>query len=505
MKKTSIIILLAVLACSSCKKGLDPEIYGSLSPTNFPKTESDFELYTLEVYKPFTSKWGYSDGGISQNLFYGYEHSNVQYNDASTDLMAVSGAAGLFEEISRANFSILKTQGTNSHIEKTRFITKITQIISDVENATTISAAAKKQFLGEARAARGMLMYYLLTMYGPVPVILDVSKIGTEAENDLTRPTEAVYAAATAEDLRFAADNLIKSPTQYGRFNKGLALAFLMRLYLWEKDYTKAEQVGREIQTLGYGLVNNYMSLFRSATEKNNETIFAITTDASANGNGPLANMNAYSWYNFPIDFKGITQSGGWLGPNAFFSASWQFYDSFDPADARRQMLIPQYTAVNSNGGVPTGTQRNRTNMSGAVIVKYPDDESSSFARGNDIPIVRYADVMLMLAEAINQNSGPTIEAQKLVNDVRARSGLGVLPATDVASKQAFSDAILRERGWELFFEGWRRIDLIRFGKWSTALATVGKTPSSTNGLLPIPQYKIDASGKKLSQTPGYQ
>ena len=345
-----------------------------------------------------------SDGGISQNLLYGYEHSNVQYNDASTDLMAVSSAAGLFQEISRANFSTLKTQGTSSHIEKIRFITKISQIISDIENATTISATAKNQFLGEARVARGMLMYYLLTMYGPVPVILDASKIGTEAENDLTGPDEATYVAAASQDFRYAADNLVKSPLQYGRFNKGLALAFLMRLYLWEKDYVKAEQVGREIQTIGYSLVANYMSLFRSATEKNNETIFAITTDPAANGNGLLGNMNAYSWYTFPVDFKGVTQSGGWLGPNAFFTASWQFFDSFDPIDARRQMLIPQYTAVNSNGGVPAGSQRNRSNMSGAVIMKYPDDETSSFARGNDIPIVRYADIMLMLAEAINQN-----------------------------------------------------------------------------------------------------
>ena len=348
MKKISFALLFTVLVCSSCKKGLDPKIDGTLAPANFPKTEADFELYTLEVYKPFTSKWGYSDGGISQNLFYGYEHSNVQYNDASTDLMAVSSAAGLFQEISRANFSTLKTQGTSSHIEKIRFITKISQIISDIENATTISATAKNQFLGEARVARGMLMYYLLTMYGPVPVILDASKIGTEAENDLTRPDEAAYVAAASQDLRYAADNLVKSPPQYGRFNKGLALAFLMRLYLWEKDYVKAEQVGREIQTLGYSLVANYMSLFRSATEKNNETIFAITTDPAANGNGLLGNMNAYSWYTFPVDFKGVTQSGGWLGPNAFFTASWQFYDSFDPIDARRQMLIPQYTAVNS-------------------------------------------------------------------------------------------------------------------------------------------------------------
>ena len=341
-------------------------------------------------------------------------------------------------------------------------------------------------------------------MYGPLPVILDPNLIGTEAENDLTRPQRSVYVNAIIKDLRDAANVLEKSPAQYGRFNKGLALTYLMRTYLNEKEWSNAELTGREIVDLGYSLVSNYKSLFVPSTERNTETIYAISTDASANGNGPLGNMNAYSWYSYPVDFPGITQNGGWLGPNAFFTASWEFYDSFDPADKRRELLVSTYTTINNRGGIPTGGTRDRSNMSGPVIMKYPDVETSSFARGNDIPLARYADVLLMLAEAINNQDGPTTEAVNMVNLVRSKhGGLNDLQAADTATKEAFAAAILKERGWDLFFEGYRRIDLIRFGKWNEALQSVGKTPGAP--LFPVPEYKIQQSNNKLSQTDGWQ
>lgn len=503
MKKIVIIFNLLVLFVA-CDKGLEPEIYGSLTPANFPKTESEYELYMLQVYKPFTSKWGYTDGGISQNLFWGYEYCNAQLNDACTDLMAVSGHQSFFQEISKANFSIMKNENTKSHIEKIRFVSKITRIIDDLENTTLISETSKARFIAESKTARGILMYHLLTMYGPVPVILEADLIGTDAEKDLTRPQRSVYVNAVVQDLRNAADVLEKSPSQYGRFNKGLALTYLMRTYLNEKDWSNAELVGREIVGLGYNLVSNYKSLFVPSTERNTETIYAISADASANGGGLLGNMNAYSWYCYPVDFPGITQRGGWLGPNAFFTASWAFYDSFDPADKRRELLIPEYVTINNRGGIPTGGTRNRSNMSGPVIMKYPDVETSSFARGNDIPLARYADVLLMLAEAINNQDGPTTEAIDMVNSIRSKhGGLTDLPAGDTATKEAFAAAILKERGWDLFFEGYRRIDLIRFGKWNEALQSVGKTVGPA--LFPIPEYKIQQSANKLTQTDGWQ
>ena len=335
-------------------------------------------------------------------------------------------------------------------------------------------------------------------MYGPVPVILDPAKIGTDAEYDLTSPARAAYVAAVAADLRFAADNLPKSPSVYGRFNKGLALTVLMRLYLNEKDWQKAETTGREIAAMGYGLVNNYRDLFSTATERNNETIFALSVDASADGGEAKGNMNVWTYYTLG-DCPGITQKGGWAQA---LSATWKFYDSFDPSDKRRLMFNTSYTSL-WDGKLKT----RETGLKGPVILKYPDDENTSFAHGNDIPLARYADVMLMLAEAINNQSGPTAEAVDLINQVRTKHGgiAGLLPA-EIASKEALNTAILRERGFDLFLEGQRKMDLVRHGKWQSALIAVGKTPppAASDFLFPIPQYALDASKGKLTQTPGY-
>lgn len=507
MKKLIAYIFLLALVSSGCKKGLDARIPGSLNPTTFPKTEADFASLTTSIYKLFESKWSYSDGGVTGDLFFGVEFSNIFLNDATTDLIAYFPEwGGFFDGFTKADFNFMKTLGARrNHLEKIRFISKITKIIGDIEASSAVSDASKASFVAEARVGRAILMYYLLTMYGPVPFIDDPAKIGdAEVEGDMTRPDRATYVNRVTEDLRFGADNLPKSPSVYGRFNKGCALTFLMRLYLNEKNWPKAEEVGREILTMGYTLAPSYASLFKTATERNNETIWAISCDEAANGNSNMGNMNAWTWYTYPTDFPGNLNNqgkrvGGWAWPGAF-TATWSFYDSFDPQDERRELLIPAYDAVNASGN-PAGYSMNRAGgMRGPVIAKYPDDDASSFA-GNDIPICRFADVLLMLAEAINEQSGPTAEAQGFVNDVRDRAGLGALGGTDIASKEAFRDAILKERGWELYFEGQRRVDLVRMGKWTQQLATAGKTPQPGPGLFPVPQYMLD---RGLQQTDGY-
>ena len=501
MKKIFLLVLAsAMIGMSGCKKNFEPKLLGSLSPANFPQTEADFESYTMEVYKPFQAKWQYMNGTQAEFSIHGYEFSIVQMFDGPTDIMEkFTDWGGFFTGFSTANFDFMKSMSRyKNHFEQVRFVTRITKIISDLDKATAVSSGNKGLWTGEAKMARGWLMYYLLHMYGPVPVILDPAKIGTDAEYDLTRPTRAAYVAAVAADLRFAADNLPKSPSVYGRFNKGLALTVLMRLYLNEKDWQKAEATGREIAAMGYGLVNNYRDLFSTATERNNETIFALSVDASADGGEAKGNMNVWTYYTLG-DCPGITQKGGWAQA---LSATWKFYDSFDPSDKRRLMFNTSYTSL-WDGKLKT----RETGLKGPVILKYPDDENTSFAHGNDIPLARYADVMLMLAEAINNQSGPTAEAVDLINQVRTKHGgiAGLLPA-EIASKEALNTAILRERGFDLFLEGQRKMDLVRHGKWQSALIAVGKTPppAASDFLFPIPQYALDASKGKLTQTPGY-
>jgi starch-binding outer membrane protein, SusD/RagB family len=495
MKKIiSFLIAFAFLA-TGCENGLDPQLYGSLSPVNFPSTEAEYELYALEVYKPFQAKWGYQDVDW-QNNFFSYEYGYVQLFDAPTDLMTEFPEwGGFFEAFSKANFVFLKTQGRASHFEKVRFVTRITKIIDDLEKSS-IREAKKIQLVAEAKMARGWIMYYLLHLYGPLPVILDPALIGTDAEANLTRPARETFVNYIASDLRYAADNLVQSPSEYGRFNKGLALTVLMRLYMNEKNFTQAESVGREVLTMGYTLVGDYASLFREATERNSETIYAVPCENGQSGNPDQGSMNAFAYYCYPTDYAGKKINGGWPWPNGVYAATWDFYDSFEANDERKALMVSEY--VNK-----WGETRNRSNMRGALIAKYPDEGGAENSmQGNDIVIARYADVLLMLAEAINENAGPTAEAIGYVNQVRNRSEIGDLSAAATASKDALRDAILVERGKELYFEGLRKTDLVRHGKWESALQSVGKTPGPD--LLPIPDYAINNSEGQLIQNSGY-
>lgn len=502
MKKT--FLLFTILGCvfaSSCKKGLEPELYGTLSTSNFPVSESDFKNYVTEVYKPFQSKWGYNDPSGYQNTWFSPEHGDImQFDYPSDNTNIFTGYGGFFTQYSSANFNFLLNQGTGSnHFEKIRFITRITQIIADIQKSA-ISAPSKALFTAEARMARGWSMYYLLQLYGPLPVILDPAQINTAAETDLTRPTRAAFLAAIVNDLSYAAENLPVAPADYGRFNKGLALTVLLRTYMNEKDFVNAEKTGRQILTLGYVLVNDYASIFTEATEKNTETIWAISCVTNQDGSENRASFNPWDFYTYPKDYPGNQIKNSFAGGDAPYSATWNFYNSFDANDKRRIPLVASYT--NKDGVV-----RNRANgLAGPVIAKYPDlGGAVNASQGNDIPKARLGDVMLLLAEAINQNSGPTAEAINLVNQVRLAHGgaaIGNVPASATANKLSFDAWLLKEEGWETYFEGQRKTDLIRHGQYNAALMSVGKTPG--NFLLPVPTYAITAGKGKLTQTPGY-
>jgi hypothetical protein len=504
MKKILILsIVITLISASSCKKGLDPQIYGNLATTAFPKTEADFVNYTLEVYKPFQSKFGYNDPSGYQNDWFSPEHGQILLFDYGTDVCNVfTGYGGFFTQYSQGTYTFLINQGTGSnHFEKIRFITRTTQIISDIASSS-ISAASKTLLTAEARMSRGWNMYYLLQLYGPVPVILDPALVGTDAESNLTRPSRATFVANIISDLTFAAANLPKTPANYGRFNQAIALTVMMRTYMNEKDFVNAEKIGRQIMGLGYTLVNNYASLFTEATEQNTETMFAAVCVANQDGAENHGGFNAWDFYTYPKNYPGNKITSSYAGNGAQpISATWSFYNSFDPNDKRRIPLIASYT--NKSGTITNQA----SGLAGPVIAKYPDLSGNTGSyQGNDIPLARLGDVMLMLAEAINQNSGPTPEAVGLVNQVRAaHAGLGVVPVTATVDKNTFDLWILQEEGWDMYFEGDRKMELIRHGQYVNALTSVGKAAGAAAPYLwPVPTYEIIAGAGTLTQTPGY-
>jgi hypothetical protein len=501
MKKILYILIgVLVIAGTGCKK-LTPQLYGSLNSSTFPKSVSDFTAYTVQAYEPFQAKWSYNDGTVLQPCWFSPQYGNIMEFDYGTDeLTTFTGWGGIFTQFSEAQYSSLLSlsDNNNDHFEKVRFISRLTEMIQTISKSG-IDTADKSEFIAECKMSRAWNMYYLLQLYGPVPVILDPAKLDTGNEANLTRPARADYVAAIVSDLTYAAANLPVAPAVYGRFNKGLALTVLMRTYMNEKDFADAIPVGEQIMQMGYSLVTNYASLFTTATEQNTETIWAAVCEPNSNGLNLSPGFNPWDFYTYPGDYAGKEVQYPWgFNGNAPMAATWQFYNSFDPGDKRRNLLLASYT--NRSGKLVDST----TGLTGPVIAKYPDNDGPAGSyQANNEPGARLADVMLMLAEALNQVNGPTTEAIGYVNQVRsAHGGLGPMPSSATASKAAFDAWILQEEGWDLYFEGDRKMELIRHGAYNQALTSVGKTPS--NYLLPISYYNLAAGKGTLTQTPGY-
>jgi hypothetical protein len=175
------------------------------------------------------------------------------------------------------------------------------------------------------------------------------------------------------------------------------------------------------------------------------------------------------------------------------------FTNTFDTInDKRAILLLRHYTNTNNVAVNLLATADNVRSL------KYWDNATVGNQSGNDVPIIRYADILLSRAEALNELSGPTQEALDLINQVRTRAGIANLTLTDASSKEVLRDLILRERAWEFYSEGLRREDLLRHNKFiSSAIARGVTVAADKHKLFPIPQTEIDAN-PACKQNEGY-
>ncbi len=484
MKKILLTIFTALLL-ASCTNDFDPKLYGTLSTNNFPSTKKEYESYMLTVYYPFTANWGYSFVNWQYGWYVPELGSTELFDMCSDEMVPYNGWGGHWAIISSGDFSSLKSQAVSGcHFEKVRDITRDSKIIYDLQNAssTVLSESVKNEYTAEARFARGVNMYFLLHLYGPVPVIIDGAQVNdVTALGNMARPTRTDYVGWIEADLKYAVDHLPVTASNYGRFTKGAALTYLMRLYMNEKNFVNAESIGRQIVAMNkYSLVSDYASLFNEATENNSETIWSLISQNNGN-----YDFNFLSIYCMPSSISLNKINGGWgSADGGVFSMSWKFYDTFESGDLRKNCMITSYQDRSN----PSKTW-DRTNLTGAVINKYPAlGGSTNSAQGNDIVACRYADVLMMLAEAINENNGPTSEAIGYVNQIRNRAGLANLSSSSTASKEVLRSAIFMERGHEFFFEGLRKMDMRRMGYWTNSYMTqYNKTIGSY--YWPVPDY----------------
>lgn len=515
-----------LFALASCEKNFDPQIFGTLSTTNFPATQSDYESELMVCYLPFNVAWNYRISA-SQHNWYVFEGSHWRLWDVPSDYCQDVNKSwgGNWRYFSLCNFEYVKTQGRGqggdpSHYETIRDITRFTQIIQEFRDApdNVLPKAKKEQFEAEARLCRGLCMYYLFHIYGPVPVILDPELVGNdEAEAKLVRPTLDEMTQYITDDFEYAAAHCPEKQMEVGRYTADYARFCLMKHYLNEGAhvsgyYQKAYDLyskftgGYKLFTDGGASGNAYAEQFKMAHKFNCEVIMAVSTGDDSAGGAAEGNFNAWSWYAYPgdcakVDDKGnptpmYYQGGGW---SQCCNVDTAYYDTYEPGDQRRDVILTEY--YSGRKGMWIRRENVGDLWSGFICDKYPQEKAAGY-QATDIPLARWADVMLLYAEAsVRKSNSVTAEAVDMVNQVRARAGLGALTADKTASVSAFMDALLAERGHEFLYEGFRKIDLIRFNVFYTKMSALGRTPTSQ--YWPVPNFSINQaaeSGYELTQ-----
>lgn len=543
MKKIIYSLITGIILCfCSCEDNFDPNIYGKLFSTNFPKTESDYESYLMGCYIPFNNTWTYNLSGNSQHTMYIPEGGFLRMFDGTSDYglpWSIGNWGGGWLQLTQGNYANCHLYGrasrggSPSHFSKVRDVTRFTEIIGVLEDApeNVLSAEKKKNFVGEARLLRGLLMYNLLHIYGPVPVVIDPARVGdSEAEQNLVRPTLEQMAAFIYDDFAYAADNMAETAVK-GRYTANYARFCLMRHCLNEGEHTagyydKTIEMYQALKASGrYSLFTAggrtaYADLFKQKNKFNSEIIMALSTSASGDGTNPKGDFNPISWYVLPGDVAKyedaantiptpfVLQGGGW---GQCYNVAPAYYDTYEENDARRDVIETEYYQNNAER-----TRRDRSTVgvtwSGFIINKYPIEIDQQF-QPTDVPLARWADVLLMYAEAVARKNKTVPSADILnetVNLVRQRADLPALSGNAIVSYDDFMEAMLAERGHELLYEGCRKIDLIRFNRYRrNCLETKELAP--THQYMPIPDFAIEqasALGKILTQEyarPGWE
>jgi len=391
--------------------------------------------------------------------------------------------------------------------------------------AVEMDATRKNQIVGEAKFLRALHYYYLAGLFGGVPLALEETQ--TISSEGTPRATAAETWAQIQKDLTEAAAVLPASwgASDYGRATKGAALTLLGKAYMQSiaqtgqtANWQKAVDAFAQVRGLGYTLDPNYGTLFDGTNERSTEIIFAIQNIRVDGYGGRFT-----EWFS-PITNPAIYQGGA----QNQFQAERAFYDSYNAADIRKAgTWLTTFNRPNGTqvtwawtSGIQTTANYGST---GPAVKKYLDLASADGgAEEPDVVLLRYADVLLSSAEAINEVSGPTAEAYGYVNLVRARAKVPNLTAG--LSKDAFRDSVYLERRFELALEGHGLLDNRRNWAWSkarletsmTSISTKNANPFSSSTtkfdarplndkwkLYPIPLAACEVN-KALAQNPGW-
>jgi hypothetical protein len=364
-------------------------------------------------------------------------------------------------------------------------------VIKEVPLMEDIDAGLQSRLVGEAKFLRAFYYWHLTTLWSDVPLFTEPFEVPSDAL--VAKSTRAAIYEVMIQDLIDAEAVLpeVYGASDLGRATKGAAQALLGKVYLYDENYEQAEAwLGEVIDSDLYDLVENFGDVININSENNVESIFEI--QFAEVGEGDVGTLRVS--YNNP-------QVNGGFGNNL---PTQTIVDAFEDGDPRLnesifidgEVFAPELSTESLNldtyQSVWSATGYNL--KKGLFPVMYVNN------RGTNFPAIRYADVLLMYAEAANELDMRDV-ARDAVNEVRDRVGMPLLDAGTTGTKEALFDAIVHERQVELAFEYHRFNDLRRWGLAQTVLGPNGY--AERNRYYPLPQEEIDTN-ENLVQRQGW-
>jgi starch-binding outer membrane protein, SusD/RagB family len=361
----------------------------------------------------------------------------------------------------------------------------------------------KEQMVGEIRFLRAYYNFELVKWFGPIPIKPDARFSLGDAETVPRSPIADVYDHIT-QDLAYASSVLPEDPEQIGRATKGAAQALLGKAYLFQEKFSEAASILDSVILSGnYSLVTDFNSMFEAEGENGPESVFEIQyTDVEGAGFGCLQCSEG----NVAVGFSGVR---GYEGP--LFTPGFSFnvpvqeaVDAFSNADLRKEVTILDIESWADSTGASYTTGNEHTGYFNRKYIPRKRSEQAASDRNltnpNNYRAIRYADVLLMAAEAYNRGQISDTKAQEYLNEVRERA-FGDENHSITLTGTDLTQAIYTERRLELMGEGHRFFDLVRTGKAAEAIEGF---QTDKNEVFPIPLEEIQFSNGNWEQNPNY-
>lgn len=462
MKKILVLASLATLLMTSCGDSFfDLEPASSVTIDKVYKTASDYNVAVIGCYAKLQSQVNFYTECCeyrSDNLSLGAPIAGTQ-DRYDIDHFTEKPSNGILSSY-WANF--------NNNVYRCN-------LLLDQIDGANFAENLKKQYKGEAMFIRALNYFNMYRIWGGVPATKHV--VSAAEALKVARYSDEQMFDLIAGDLKEIVDNNYLPETyssaDMGRATSGAAKALLGKVYLTFHKWTEAKDILSQL--IGkYQLVSPIAQVFNVDNKNNNEIIFAVHFNKEIEGEG-----HSY-WYNLTNASDDTNQTSSLL-------------NTFPTGDARKDLIT--YVQVEKNV---------------RLMNKFYDTKSPTFKTvGNDQILLRYADVLLMYAEALNEIQYDASEgslALKYLNAVRQRAGISNLTAKQLPTQEKFRKGILVERQREFPYEGQRWFDLVRMGFAKSVMAENGVEIKDYQLLFPIPQQEIEKVGDKsiLWQNPGY-